>query len=265
MIFSEKSALFADAELRSGSCWPDRAIATMALSGEAADDLASYRIDPTTARAISAGQCQDGGHHVELDRKIQPASQRPQRSSRSPRSRPAKAEDAGAAAAYKDIEQTLGSVPSFFKAFPEVGIAGAWAEFKSVQLNPDTALDGKTKELIGLAVAGADPVPVLRLFPHGRRQGQWRDRRGNPRGRRHGGDRAALEHGAQRHAGRPADGFKREIDTVLTHRRRKRPRRRSSEVNLQPPRRRVGRAARKRDRRGMHARQEKHHEHEDET
>ena len=57
---------------------------------------------------------------------------------------PANAQDA--AAAYKDIEQTLGSVPSFFKAFPEVGIAGAWAEFKSVQLNPDTALGGKTKE-----------------------------------------------------------------------------------------------------------------------
>ena len=33
-----------------------------------------------------------------------------------------------AQATYKDIEQTLGSVPSFFKAFPEVAIAGAWAE-----------------------------------------------------------------------------------------------------------------------------------------
>jgi hypothetical protein len=29
------------------------------------------------------------------------------------------AEDASAQAAYKDIEQTLGSVPSFFKLFPE--------------------------------------------------------------------------------------------------------------------------------------------------
>ena len=48
--------------------------------------------------------------------------------------------------------------PSMFTVFPEAGIAGAWAEFKSVQLNPDTALDGKTKELIGLAVAVADPV-----------------------------------------------------------------------------------------------------------
>ena len=76
----------------------------------------------------------------------------------------AKAEDASAAATYKDIEQTLGSVPSFFKAFPEVGIAGAWTEFKSVQLNPDTALDGKTKELIGLAVASQIPCEYCVYF-----------------------------------------------------------------------------------------------------
>ena len=62
-----------------------------------------------------------------------------------------------AQATYKDIEQTLGSVPSFFKAFPEVGIAGAWAEFKSLQLNPKTKLNGKTKELLGLAVVSQIP------------------------------------------------------------------------------------------------------------
>jgi hypothetical protein len=44
------------------------------------------------------------------------------------------AQDASAQAAYRDIEQTLGLVPGFFKQFPESGIAGAWAEFKSVQL-----------------------------------------------------------------------------------------------------------------------------------
>ncbi len=69
----------------------------------------------------------------------------------------AKAEDASAQVTYKDIEQTLGSVPSFFKAFPESAIAGAWAEFKTLQLNPKTKLDGKSKELIGLAVAAQIP------------------------------------------------------------------------------------------------------------
>ena len=75
----------------------------------------------------------------------------------------AKAQDASAAA-YQDIEQTLGMVPTFFKAFPKSGIAGAWAEFKSVQLNPKTALDVKTKELIGLAVAAQIPCAYCVYF-----------------------------------------------------------------------------------------------------
>ena len=57
---------------------------------------------------------------------------------------------------------------------------------------PKTALDGKTKELMGLAVAAQIPCQLLRLFPHRRRQGQRRDRRGDQGGGRHGGDRAAL-------------------------------------------------------------------------
>jgi AhpD family alkylhydroperoxidase len=76
----------------------------------------------------------------------------------------ASADDASAQAAYKDIEQTLGLVPGFFKLFPEVGIAGAWAEFKSVQLNPKTKLDGKTKELMGLAVAAQIPCTYCVYF-----------------------------------------------------------------------------------------------------
>src|SRR5712675_689619 len=44
---------------------------------------------------------------------------------------PASAQDGSAQAAYRDIEQTLGLVPTFFKLFPEAGIAGAWAEFKA--------------------------------------------------------------------------------------------------------------------------------------
>src|SRR6266849_4197828 len=70
----------------------------------------------------------------------------------------ARAEDASAQATYKDIEQTLGSVPSFFRAFPESAIAGAWAEFKMLQL------DGKTKELIGLAVSAQIPCRYCVYF-----------------------------------------------------------------------------------------------------
>jgi AhpD family alkylhydroperoxidase len=62
-----------------------------------------------------------------------------------------------AASAYKDIERTLGSVPTFMRRFPEEGIASAWRELKSLELDPNTALSGKTKELIGLAVAAQIP------------------------------------------------------------------------------------------------------------
>jgi AhpD family alkylhydroperoxidase len=77
---------------------------------------------------------------------------------------PAKAEDAAATATYKDIEATLGSVPDMFKTLPDVAIAGAWAEIKGVQLNPNTALDGKTKELMGLAVAAQIPCQYCIYF-----------------------------------------------------------------------------------------------------
>jgi AhpD family alkylhydroperoxidase len=72
--------------------------------------------------------------------------------------------DDSAAAAYAEIEATLGQVPSLFSAFPEAGIAGAWEEFKTIQLNPDTALDGKTKELMGLAVAAQIPCAYCVYF-----------------------------------------------------------------------------------------------------
>jgi AhpD family alkylhydroperoxidase len=74
------------------------------------------------------------------------------------------AQDASAQATYDEIEQTLGFVPSLFSAFPEVGIAGAWAEFKSVQLNPNTQLDAKTKELLGLAVSAQVPCHYCIYF-----------------------------------------------------------------------------------------------------
>ncbi|MDX8477082.1 carboxymuconolactone decarboxylase family protein [Mesorhizobium sp. VK24D] len=76
----------------------------------------------------------------------------------------ARAEDTSATAAYKDIQATLGSVPDMFKTLPDVAVAGAWAEIKGVQLNPKTALDGKTKELMGLAVASQIPCQYCIYF-----------------------------------------------------------------------------------------------------
>jgi AhpD family alkylhydroperoxidase len=69
-----------------------------------------------------------------------------------------------AASAYKDIEHTLGMVPTFMRRFPEAGIAAAWRITKSLELNPQTQLSGKTKELIGLAVAAQIPCQYCVYF-----------------------------------------------------------------------------------------------------
>ena len=65
---------------------------------------------------------------------------------------------------YKDIEKTLGVVPSFMKAYPEEGISAAWEEFKSIQLSMGTELTAKEKELIGLAVAAQIPCKYCVYF-----------------------------------------------------------------------------------------------------
>src|SRR5204863_219907 len=67
------------------------------------------------------------------------------------------AEPISAQAARADIGKTLGFVPGFFKVMSDTAVPGAWEEMKGLQMNPNTALPGKTKELIGLAVAAQVP------------------------------------------------------------------------------------------------------------
>lgn len=64
---------------------------------------------------------------------------------------------AEAAAARMDIEKTLGFVPRFLGDMPDVLLPGLWDEFKNLQMNANTALPKKTKELIGLGVAAQIP------------------------------------------------------------------------------------------------------------
>jgi AhpD family alkylhydroperoxidase len=67
-------------------------------------------------------------------------------------------------ATLADIRNTLGFVPGFMAAFPDEGLPGAWAEFKGVQLNPQSAIPAKYKELIGLAVAAQVPCEYCVYF-----------------------------------------------------------------------------------------------------
>jgi len=69
----------------------------------------------------------------------------------------ARAQEKPAAAARADIQKTLGFVPQFFMRFPDQVVPGVWEEMKGLQMNPHTALPGRTKELIGLGVAAQIP------------------------------------------------------------------------------------------------------------
>ncbi len=127
---------------------------------------------------------------------------------------PAHATDPSAEAAYKDIEKTLGTVPGFFKLFPESGIAGAWMEFKTVQLNPGTKLNGKTKELIGLAISSQIPCEYCVYFhtaaakANGATEEEIREAVAMAAIVRHW---STVLNGMQV----DFDGFKKEVDTVL--------------------------------------------------
>ena len=64
----------------------------------------------------------------------------------------------------QDIKATLGLVPTFLKGFPSQGLPGAWQALKSFQLNPETEIPGKYKELIGLAVSSQIPCHYCTFF-----------------------------------------------------------------------------------------------------
>ena len=54
---------------------------------------------------------------------------------------------------FRSIQKHFGEVPRFFQLFPAGKIATMWTEYTNVHLNPNTALDAKTKRLIALGVA----------------------------------------------------------------------------------------------------------------
>ncbi len=70
---------------------------------------------------------------------------------------PAAADDASYQDALKDVEQTLGFVPTFLQAMPKAGFAGAWYQLKELEFSEDTALSPKVKSLIALAVVSQVP------------------------------------------------------------------------------------------------------------
>jgi AhpD family alkylhydroperoxidase len=68
------------------------------------------------------------------------------------------------AATTAEIQKTFGFVPDFFKSVPAMLLPSWWAGLTQFQLNPATKLDGKTKELIGLAVSAQVPCEYCVYF-----------------------------------------------------------------------------------------------------
>ena len=60
-------------------------------------------------------------------------------------------------AALAEMKKMLGGVPAEMQVYPESARAAGWAMMKSTDLNKNTALPAKVRELIGIAVASQIP------------------------------------------------------------------------------------------------------------
>ena len=64
---------------------------------------------------------------------------------------------------YRDMEETLGLVPTFLKNVPDSTLEEEWSIFKKLQLS-ETAIPNKYKELIGLGVSAATKCRYCVLY-----------------------------------------------------------------------------------------------------
>jgi AhpD family alkylhydroperoxidase len=64
---------------------------------------------------------------------------------------------------YRDIEQTLGKVPVFFKLVPERSLELEWKLFKTLQLE-DSPIPHKYRELIGVAISAVTKCKYCSFF-----------------------------------------------------------------------------------------------------
>jgi len=64
---------------------------------------------------------------------------------------------------YKEIEETLGVVPTMFKLLPESSLELEWQLFKRVQME-EGPIPNKYRELIGVAIAAATKCRYCAFF-----------------------------------------------------------------------------------------------------
>lgn len=71
-----------------------------------------------------------------------------------------RAQDAPTAdAAFAEMNEMFGGVPSIMQVYPKSAVPAGWAMIKETDLNQNTALPAKTRELIALGVAAQIPCP----------------------------------------------------------------------------------------------------------
>jgi AhpD family alkylhydroperoxidase len=100
---------------------------------------------------INGAPIDDAAFRTDLNKMISALKQA------GPNERTAKGEPiTDAESAYKDIQARIGFVPNFFKSFPRQGIAGAWMQYRDIQLSPHD-MPARYINLIGLAVGSQIP------------------------------------------------------------------------------------------------------------
>jgi len=64
---------------------------------------------------------------------------------------------------FKEIEQTLGKVPSFFKLVPDRSLEIEWKLFKTLQLE-ESPIPNKYRELMGVAISAVTKCKYCSFF-----------------------------------------------------------------------------------------------------
>jgi AhpD family alkylhydroperoxidase len=76
----------------------------------------------------------------------------------------AKAPSTPAEVTQAEIEKAMGFAPAIVQRMPRALLPGWWEQTKALEMNPKTALNGKTKELISLGVAAQIPCDQCVYF-----------------------------------------------------------------------------------------------------
>jgi AhpD family alkylhydroperoxidase len=130
--------------------------ASGATPAQIADGVAIAALTRHWSTFMNGIQLDDAKFRAELGKFLGDAKKAMASGAPPPAPPPIKVVDAKSALA--DIRQNMmGMVPEFIGKFPAPGLAGAWLEERDVELSEATALSGKQKSLVGLAVAAQIP------------------------------------------------------------------------------------------------------------